>query len=163
MIDIEKRFKQVISKQELDKLQDIAIFQNPNGIYEVFNSYLIDKKPEGAIVKLRNGDTINSFYNLKNAMCWCIFDKRGKYSSANRIVELDLKLSAIEVSMTMHQKLFKKTKDTDTKLIYLAKLNEDKHIKRQMTDELNTYLAESNNWQQRSYKLKTDNKAKSDK
>lgn len=163
MIDIEKKFKKVISKQELDRLQDIAIFQNPNGTYEVFNSYLIDKKPEGAIVKLYNGDTINSFYNLKNAMCWCIFDKRGRYSSADRIVELDLKLSAIEVNMTMHQKLFKKSKDADTRLIYLAKLNEDKYKKRQMTDELNAYLAESNSWQQRSYKLKTDNKAKSDK
>jgi hypothetical protein len=163
MIDIEKKFKKVMSKQELDRLQDIAIFQNPNGTYEVFNSYLIDKKPEGAIVKLFNGDIINSFYNLKNAMCWCIFDKRGRYGSADRIVELDLKLSAIEVNMTMHQKLFKKSKDADTRLIYLAKLNEDKHKKRQMTDELNAYLMESNSWQQRSYKLKTDNKAKSDK
>lgn len=163
MIDIEKKFKKVISKHEMEKLQDIAIFQNPDGIYEVFNSYMIDKKPEGAIVRLRNGDTINSFYNLKNAMCWCSFDKRGRFSSANRIVELDLKLSAIEVSMTLHQRLFKKSKDSDTKLIYLAKLNEDKYKKRQMTDELNAYLAESNNWQQKSFKLKTDIKAKSDK
>lgn len=163
MIDIEKKFKRVISKQEMERLKDIAIFQNPNGIYEVFNSYLIDKKPEGAIVKLHNGDTINSFYNLKNAMCWCIFDKRGRYNSANRIVELDLKLSAIDVSMTLHQRLFKKSKDTDTKLIYLAKLNEDKHKKRQMTDELNAYLAESDYWQQSKFKLKTDIKAKSDK
>jgi hypothetical protein len=155
MIDIEKKIKKVISKPELDKLQDIAMFRKNQGIYEVFNSYFIDKKPEGAIVKLHNGDTINSFYNLKNAVCWCIFDKKGRYSTANRIIELDLKLSAVEVSMTMHQKLFKKTKDTDTKLIYLAKLNEDKHKKRQMTDELNGYLEQSDSWQQKSYKLKT--------
>jgi len=163
MIDIEKKFKKVISKQELDKLQSIAIFQNTNGEYEVFNSYLIDRRPEGAIVKLFNGDTVNSFYNLKNAMCWCIFDKRGKFTSANRIIELDLKISALDVSMSMHQKLFKKTKDTDIKLIYLAKLNEDKCKKRQMTDELTAYLTESDFWQQKNYKLKTDNKAKSDK
>ena len=155
MIDIEKKIKKVISKQELDKLQDIAIFRNNQGIYEVFNSYFIDKKPEGTIVKLHNGDTINSFYNLKNAVCWCIFDKKGRYSTANRIIELDLKLSAVEVSMIVHQKLFKKTKDTDIKLIYLAKLNEDKDKKRQMTSELNGYLEQSDSWQQKSYKLKT--------
>ena len=163
MIDIEKKFKKVISNQELEKLKDISMFRNTDGVYEIFNSYFIDKKPEGAIVKLHNGDLINSFYNLKNAMCWCIFDKRGRYTSAKRIIELDLKLSSIEVTMTIHQKLFKKTKDTDTKLIYLAKLNEDKHKKSQMTYELNGYLQESDNWQQKNYKLKTDNKAKSDK
>jgi hypothetical protein len=155
MIDIEKKFKKVISNQEMEKLKDISMFRNPDGRYEIFNSYFIDKQPEGAIVKLHNGDIVNSFYNLKNAMCWCIFDKRGKYLSANRIIELDLKLSSIEVTMMIHQKLFKKTKDTDTKLIYLAKLNEDKYKKRQMTDELNSYLYESDKWQQKSYKLKT--------
>jgi len=163
MIDIEKKFKKVISKYDLEKLQSIAIFQNPSGEYELFNSYYIAKKPEGAVVKLHNGDTINAFCNLKNAVSWCIFDKRGKYSAANRIIELDLKLSAIEVSLAIHQKLFKKTKDTDTKLIYLAKLNEDKNKKRQMTDELSSYLMESDFWQQKNYKLKSDNKAKSDK
>jgi hypothetical protein len=155
MIDIEKKFKKVISNHEMEKLKDISMFRNPDGVYEIFNSYLIDKQPEGAIVKLHNGDMINSFYNLKNAMCWCIFDKRGKYSDANRIIELDLKLSSIEVTMSIHQKLFKKTKDADTKLIYLAKLNEDKYKKRQMTDELNKYLIQSDNWQKKSYKLKT--------
>jgi hypothetical protein len=155
MIDIEKKFKKVISNQEMEKLKDISMFRNPDGVYEIFNSYLIDKKPEGAIVKLHNGDMVNSFYNLKNAMCWCIFDKRGKYSDANRIIELDLKLSSIEVTMSIHQKLFKKTKDADTKLIYLAKLNEDKYKKRQMADELNKYLIQSDNWQKKSYKLKT--------
>jgi len=155
MIDIEKKFKKVISNQEMEKLKDISMFRNPDGVYEIFNSYLIDKQPQGAIVKLHNGDMVNSFYNLKNAMCWCIFDKRGKYSDANRIIELDLKLSSIEVTMSIHQKLFKKTKDADTKLIYLAKLNEDKYKKRQMADELNKYLIQSDNWQKKSYKLKT--------
>lgn len=155
MIDIEKKFKKVISKQEITKLQDIAIFQNPDGIYEVFNSYLIDKKTDGAIVKLHNGDTINSFYNLKNAVCWCIFDKRGRYTTADRIIALDLKLSALDVGISIHQHLVKKAKDTDTKLIHLAKLNEEKNMKRQMADELSKYLEESDNLQQKSYRLKT--------
>lgn len=155
MIDIEQKFKRVLSKPEIDKLQNIAIFQNNNGEYEVFNSYIIVKKPSGADVKLHNGDVINTFYSLKNAICWCIFDKRGKYSSANRIIELDLKLSAVDVSMTLHQRLFRKTKDADNRMIYLAKLNEDKFKKRMMTDELDSYITESNNWQQKSYRLKT--------
>jgi len=154
-IDIERKLQKVITKQELDKLQEIAIFQNNDGTYEVFNSYFIDKQPTGATVTLHNGDTINSFSNLKNALCWCIFDKKGRYATATRIIELDLKLAAIEVNINIHQKLFKKTRDTDTKLIYLAKLNEDKYKKRNITEELNNYLQESDKWQQRSYKLKT--------
>lgn len=158
MID-EKQFNKVISKQELSKLQDIAIFQNPDGSYEVFNSYIIHKKSNGAVVELFNGDIINSFCSMKNAICWCIFDKQSKASTANRIVELDLKISAVDVSLYMHQKLFKKTKDADNRMIYLAKLNEDKFRKRQMTKELEGYISESNYWQQKRYQLKTDNKS----
>jgi len=159
MIDVEKQFMKVMSKYELDKLQDIAIFQNENGVYEVFNSYQIHKKPQGAIVKMYNGDTVNTFISLKNAICWCIFHKRCKASTANRIAELDLKLSAIDVSLNMHQRLFKKTKDADNRMIYLAKLNEDKFKKRQMIQELDGYIQESNYWQQKLYQLKTDNKS----
>jgi hypothetical protein len=159
MIDVEKHFKKVISKQELDRLQNIAIFQNPNGSYDVFNSYVINKTSNGITVELYNGDIINTFCNMKNAICWCIFDKQYKVAVANRVVELDLKLSAIDVSLHMHQKLFKKTKDADNRMIYLAKLNEDKFRKRQMTSELDAYISESNYWQQKRYQLKTDNKS----
>jgi len=159
MIDIEREFSRVLSKHELDKLQNIAIFQNESGVYEVFNSYLIRKTKEGVLVELYNGDVVNNFCSMKNALCWCIFDKRNKASTAKRIMELDLKLSAVDVSLNMHQKLFKKTKDSENRMIYLAKLNEDKFRKRQMTMELDSYISESNYWQRKSYELKTDNKS----
>ena len=151
MIDIEKKFKKVISNQEMEKLKDISMFRNPDGVYEIFNSYFIDKKPEGAIVKLHNGDLINSFYNLKNAMCWCIFDKRGRYTSAKRIIELDLKLSSIEVTMTIHQKLFKKTKDTEKRLLYSTKLIEDKIKKQVIMSEMSTYIGRCKTWQYQQF------------
>ena len=44
-------------------------------------------------------------------------------------------------------------------MIYLAKLNEDKFKKRQMSIELDSYISESNYWQRKNYELKTDNKS----
>ena len=51
--------------------------------------------------------------------------------------------------------LFKKAKKTDDKLIFLAKLNEDKFRRSSMYRELENYVGQSDYWQQHQFKLKT--------
>jgi len=153
---IDKKLDKMISNSEFAKLQDVVIFKDTDGTYNLFNKYHIKKKDTNDIVvSLNNGDDVNSFFNMKNAVCWCVFDKIGKYQLANRVINLDMHLSSLEVHISIHSKLFKKAKKTEDKLIYLAKLNEDKFQKKAMSDELNQYIANSYSWQQKRFDSKS--------
>lgn len=153
---VEKKLDNLILTNEFSKLQDIVIFQDTDGSYNLFNKYRVKKIGSSNIeVSLIKGDIINSFFSIKNAVCWCVFDKLGKYSLANRVVDLDISLSSVDVHISIHTNLFKKSKKTEDKLIYLAKLNEDKLQKKAMTEELNGYIQNSYNWQQHRFGLKS--------
>jgi len=153
---IDRKLDNMIANSEFAKLQDVVIFQDTDGTYNLFNKYHIIKKDVNNItVSLNNGDDVNSFFSMKNAVCWCVLDKIGKYQLANRVIDLDMYLSSVEVHISIHSKLFKKAKKTEDKLIYLAKLNEDKFQKKTMSDELNQYIANSYAWQQKRFGLKS--------
>jgi hypothetical protein len=153
---IDRKLDKMISNTEFAKLQDVVIFKDTDGTYNLFNKYHIKKKDTNDIVvSLNNGDDVNSFFSMKNAVCWCVMDKIGKYQLANRVIDLDMHLSSVEVHISIHSKLFKKAKKTEDKLIYLAKLNEDKFQKKSMSEELNKYIVNSYAWQQKRFGLKS--------
>ena len=153
---IDRKLDKMISNSEFAKLQDVVIFKDTDGTFNLFNKYHIKKKDvNDIVVSLNNGDDVNSFFNMKNAVCWCVLDKIGKYHLADRVINLDMHLSSLEVHISIHSKLFKKAKKTEDKLIYLAKLNEDKFQKKTMSDELNQYIANSYSWQQKRFDSKS--------
>ena len=153
---IDRKLDKMIKTSEFSKLQDVVIFQDTNGTYSLFNKYHIKKKDTNdVVVSLNNGDDVNSFCNMKNAVCWCVLDKIGKYQLANRVIDLDMHLSSVEVHITIHSRLFKKAKKTEDKLIYLAKLNQDKLQQKAMSEELSKYIQDSYVWQQKRYSSKT--------
>lgn len=154
--EIENKLNRIISNREISNLQTNSIFETSKDKYEVFSKYRIVKKSKSEIdVVLFNDEVVHSFSNMRNAICWCIFDKRGKYVSANRIIALDRNISGTEVSMSVHRNLFNKAKVGDDRLIYLAKLNEDKLKRKSMIDELEGYVSESDYWQKNQFRLKT--------
>ena len=153
---IDRKLDKMILNSEFAKLQDVVIFKDTDGTYSLFNKYHIKKKDANDIVvSLNNGDDVNSFFSIKNAVCWCVLDKIGKYQLADRVIDLDMHLSSVEVHISIHSKLFKKAKKTEDKLIYLAKLNEDKFQQKAMSDELNQYIANSYAWQQKRFDSKS--------
>lgn len=156
-IELERKFNRMISGKEIENLQDISIFEMSKDSYIVFKNYRIVKKSKTDVeVFLTNGDLIHSFSSMRNAICWCIFDKRGKYVLANRIITLDRSISNEEVQINVHKNLFKKATKTEDKLIFLAKLNEDKFRRNTMYQELENYVGQSDYWQKKSFKLKTE-------
>jgi len=153
---IDRKLDNMIKTSEFSKLQDVVIFQDTNGTYSLFNKYHIKKKDTNdVVVSLNNGDDVNSFCNMKNAVCWCVLDKIGKYQLANRVIDLDMHLSSVEVHITIHSRLFKKARKTEDKLIYLAKLNQDKLQQKAMSEELSKYIQDSYVWQQKRFSSKT--------
>lgn len=154
---VEKKLDNIIATSEFSKLQDVIIFQDTDGTYNLFNKYMLKKTSStDVLVSLIKGDNINSFFSVKNAVCWCVLDKLGKYSLANRVIDLDMSLSSVEVHIAIHSNLFKKAKKTEDKLIYLAKLNQDRLQKKAMTEELNQYIQNSYVWQQKRFRLKSE-------
>ena len=153
---IDRKLDNMKATSEFAKLQDVVIFQDTDGTYSLFNKYHIRKKDVNNVtVSLNNGDDVNSFFSMKNAVCWCVLDKIGKYQLANRVIDLDMHLSSLEVHISIHSKLFKKAKKTEDKLIYLAKLNQDKLQQKAMSEELSKYIQDSYIWQQKRFSSKT--------
>jgi hypothetical protein len=153
---IDKKLDKIMSNSEFAKLQDVVIFKDTDGTYSLFNKYHIKKKDvTDIVVSLNNGDDVNSFFSMKNAVCWCVLDKIGKYQLADRVINLDMHLSSLDVHISIHSRLFKKAKKTEDKLIYLAKLNQDKLQKTAMSEELSKYIQDSYNWQQKRFGLKS--------
>jgi hypothetical protein len=146
------KLDKIIRGSDLDTLQDIVVFQNEEGVYEAFGTYRIARGPTGAYrVTIPTTFVEKTAYSLKNAMAWCIFDKQNKIYEADRILELDHNLGGLEVDLAIHQKMFQAAKNDDTRLIYVAKLTQDRERKKQMSDELTKYIDESKRWQDRRF------------
>jgi hypothetical protein len=151
----EKQLEKLMKSDFIEGLEDVIIFQNPDGSYELFNTYYINKTVKNEyIVSMSTTFTTHSFNELKHAVAWCTYDKRNLLYQAQRIVLLDNLLAGLEVDISLHTKRFKNTKNSDDKLIFLAKLSEDKLKKKNMTGELYTYINDSKRWQTNRFNRK---------
>lgn len=148
-----KKLTKVIGEDTMASLQDLSIYQDDGG-YHLFNQYTITKKNNMFEIVAPSVITPTLFYTLKNAVAWCIFDKRIKVSECKRILALDNRLAGIDTDILQHQHLVKTTKNTDDKLIFLAKLGEDRHKRKEMISELDGYIQESKNWQTKRFNTK---------
>lgn len=133
-------------------LKEVAIFREIDGSYNLFSRYIIKKVKSNIIVEILNTSQRVSFNTLKNAVTYCIFDKRNKFYERQRIHDLDQKLVGLEVEINIENRLFKKTKAVDIKLIHLAKLNENKIKKKKYEHELNQYVSDAKSWQDKRFK-----------
>lgn len=148
------KITQFLKKEFFNKMTDIAMLQNDDGSYEFFNRFTVYPVVNGYDVHISNTSEVKLFSSLKNALTWCIFENRTKYSQARRIEYLDSMIAGIDVSIQVHKQLLKKSNDVEYKLIYAAKLSEEQTKKRQMIQEMSSFINESNNWQTRKFATK---------
>jgi len=151
----EKQLEKLMKTEFVGQLEDVIIFQNPDNSYELFNMYHINKNVNNEyIVQMSTTYTVHNFNTLKHAVAWCTYDKRNMLYQSNRILKLDNLLAGLEVDISLHTKMFKNSKTTDDRLIFLSKLSEDKLKKRRITDELYTYINDSKKWQTTRFNTK---------
>lgn len=149
------KIEKIMSPEELTSLQDLIIYQNTDGTYHLFDKYIIRKStPQGFEVTSSVSDLTRSFCSLKNATAWCIFDKRDKFYESRRVAELDSRIGAIDFDIEVHLNMFRKAKSPDDQLVFIAKLNEDRIKKQMMSVELDSYTADSKNWQNNRFNRK---------
>jgi hypothetical protein len=149
-----KKMSKIIRDSDIKAIADVLIERYDNGVYHLFEKYQI-KKIKGLYVIdcLTHADELY-FYALKNAVAWCIFDKQVNVSTTKRILVLDKGLVGADSNIQLHRTLVRKTKKTEDKLIYLAKMGEEKLKREQMATELAGYLAESKRWQMKKFGTK---------
>lgn len=134
---------------------DLAIFKNDDGSYELFNRYKVQKNDQNHYyVTHKYNYDFKVFSKLQHAVTWCIYEKRNKINDSKRIEELDRNISSAEVAIQNHQKLISKSKNLESSLIYMAKLNEEKLKKQAMLEELKGYVLETNYWKNKVFARK---------
>ena len=141
------KLTKTISTKEIEKLSEISIMQGQDGSYFLFNKYTIRKNNDCFIVIKDYVAGTKSFNILKNAVAWCTFDQQNIIYESNRIFTLDNNLASVDSEIQIHQNLAKKAKNLEEKLIYLAKMGEEKMERKQITEELAGYVTSSKIWQ----------------
>jgi len=152
--DFFTKLEKIIPKDTINNLADLSVCRDQDGSYHLFDKYTIRRVKDEYEVTIHSFDTNKTFYTLKHAVAWCTFDKRNKIVDSNRIYDLDKKVAGLESTIQGHQKLIKSAKNMDDKLIYLAKLGEEKMRKKQLYDELSHYIASSKSWQTNRFNTK---------
>lgn len=141
MVDVKKKFEKFLERELTGSLKDVIVIADKDGTYELFGKYKIYPVKAGYYkVSIFNTDSVHEFANVKNAVTWCTFDNVKKFHEANRIKDLDLRLCSMEVDIAIHQKMASRSKDINTKWIYITKYEEDILKKRMMLKELNSYI-----------------------
>lgn len=148
-------------EQEYLEVGELSILRNEDGSYDLFNQYRITKKEQNIYeVSKIYGDQIYLVSSLKNAVTWCIYEKRNKWAISNRILEIDKKIAGIDVSMALHKRMIESSKDNDSKLVLLNKLNEEKIKKKSMLQELTEYINRSKLLQAKTFEIRLNNNKK---
>ena len=130
--------------RELVKNEDVAIFKNPNGTYDLFNRFIIAEAQTGNFtVWIKTETDKKEFSSLKNAVSWCILINRQKPDKAKRVEQLDEMLGGVEVAISLHKHMIKRSKKMEDTLIYLAKLSEEQAKKTYMVKELLSHVNSS--------------------
>lgn len=137
-------------KKELDFLRDVMVIQNADGSYELFDRYYIKKKGNGYF-EVRTSTDTKCFSSLKNAVTWCIYEKNCKLYETKRIEYLDNILASLEVSIPVHERMIKRHKSLDDKLIHMAKLQDAILKKQRMNKELQKHISISKYWQSKKF------------
>jgi hypothetical protein len=106
---ISEREVERIFRQEFRDLMPNVIWQNDDGVYEVFGRYKIVPEIYGFRVFCSATD-IGTFATTRSALSWCIADKNRSYNLAREIKELDNKLSALNNDIAVRTALAERSR-----------------------------------------------------
>jgi hypothetical protein len=141
-------------RQEFKDIIPNTIWQNDDGVYEVFGHYLI--APEKFGYRVHCGATdVGVFSATKTALSWCIADKNRAYNTARELLEIDLKLSTLSNDIAIRAAIGDRSKRPEFRESVGTKLETKIIHKKQLENQ----LAKCVNWakycQQRGFNNET--------
>ena len=135
------------------KINDLLFLKQEDGSYHLFGQYLVTRDINDLYVVhyLNDPDlTPVKFSQLKYAVTWCVFHKNKKFKDLSKIAELDETLDSLHTVIQHHKRLAER--NTENKLIFLAKLSENK-LKRKLAQKtMDNYVSYSKCWQDKTFK-----------
>lgn len=151
MIDVDKIkiVDDFIQKELRMRLLNTVFFRLDDGSYEIFNDYIIKK--ENDRYKVVTSTDVKYFNLLKNAVTWCVLNRRNKIGEMLILEELDLRLIGIEFALKQHARLFKMSKSMEDKELFVSKMYEDKLKRQSIMDELDRLVKECKEWQLKKF------------
>jgi hypothetical protein len=141
-------------RQEFRETMPNIIWQNDDGVYEVFGNYRIQPERLGYRVFCSATD-VGMFSSTRTALSWCIADKNKAYNTARELLTIDNKLAALTQDINIRAAVGDRSKSPDLREIILTKL-ESKIIQKKL---LENELTKCVNWakycQQRGFDNET--------
>jgi hypothetical protein len=133
--EVERMFR-----QEFRELMPNVIWQNDDGVYEVFDRYRIHPESRGFRVFCSATD-VGVFSSTRTALSWCIADKNCAYNTAREILTVDNKLSALTADIATRAGIGDRSRDPTLREMVLTKLESKiihkKHLENQLTKCVN--------------------------
>lgn len=137
------------------EIQDILVTKESPNKYTLFGKYTVMLNQRGFYsVFSTKTMTFREFSSLKTATAWCVFDHAGRYSEGRRLENLDLKLSSISTDIAVHKNMVRSNADSDSKVIYVTKLQEDNYKRKLTLQEINFYINSSRALQEQKFRTK---------
>jgi len=141
-------------RQEFREIMPNTIWQNDDGVYEVFGRYRIKPNLPGYRVFCSATD-VGVFSSTRTALSWCIADKNKAYNTARELLTVDNKLTALTHDITARAALGDRSNNPALRETILTKL-ESKIIQKKL---LENQLTKCVNWakyiQQRGFENET--------
>lgn len=138
--------EKIVDKNFFYQLKDHVIIQEDNN-YSLFDQYTITNYKDYCELKKDTSDKSYIFSHIKYAVTWATLDKINKVPECNRVLFLDQCLFGIDVNLKIHSKIFKKSKDVDTKLLFHSKYVEEKLKKKRIMNELDLLINKAKSYQ----------------
>jgi hypothetical protein len=149
-LKVYQALESLVTSTVYEKVKDSVITKEGNS-YKLFESYIIKKQDiEFSIEKVNyHGKLLLS--SLKHSVTWVVLDRMNDIMGTKQLVELDQRLTGLEINIKIYEKLLKKTKDTGNNLLFQAKLTEEKRKRVRVINELEVLAEKSKKWQLRQF------------
>ena len=147
--EIERMFR-----RELRDLIPNAIWQNDDGVYEVFGHYRIQPEQQGFRVFCGATD-VGVFGTTRTALSWCIADKNCAYNTAREILMLDNKLTNLTADINTRAAIGDRSRDPALRETILTKLESKIIHKKQLENRLTNCVNWAKYYQQRGFDNET--------
>ena len=141
-------------RQEFKDLMPNVIWQNDNGVYEVFDRYTIVPEQHGFRVFCSATD-IGVFSHTRTALSWCIADKNRAYNTARELLTVDNKLSALKSDIAIRAAIGDRAQNPALREIILTKLESKIIHKKQLENQLTKCVNWAKYCQQRGFDNET--------
>ena len=135
----EIKLNQFFEDELKSDLKEVLITKDKTGRYSLFGKYTVVSNKRGWIKVFSKGVSLE-FETVRNAVAWCTLHHAGKIREANRVVSLDLKLSSISTDLMVHRNMLRKHLGQESKWIYVNKMQEDTRRRKQILDEIKSYI-----------------------